>query len=352
MLVPPATWASPDRAWQISTTLSFALDSVAVSLVLHINCADRAALLQAQHLPVHNAHTLRLGPPDRARRIRRVIHHPSHPRPSILCYFSHIRSPAVYPPPARSTALSPAFGVPPSGGSALVVEASAEKCRFRRPETAMCCRFASVRSAAQRNPPANREIPVCRSRSIHVLDTIFCQHRSSGYVQHPQTPLCLPQCTLIRLRAAAAWATIVPAWYTVTPHDTSRKHEACPRVPPTRAPAHQRLWRRSDTCWIGAEQIKPPQAADDPNVDQWLCRWDHTDQPNMGQVKGHPLEDLSAMKDFPWPDATDPRRYVNVQEQLDEDRCRPQSQRQVPHLLASSCCSGSACIPCTALRTA
>lgn len=75
---------------------------------------------------------------------------------------------------------------------------------------------------------------------------------------------------------------------------------------------------KSDTLWIGTEQIKPAQAGNDPNVDQWLCRWDHTDEPNMGQVKGHPLEDLAAIKDFPWPDATDPRRYANVLKQLDE----------------------------------
>ena len=55
----------------------------------------------------------------------------------------------------------------------------------------------------------------------------------------------------------------------------------------------------TDTWWIGAEQIKPPQAANDPNLDQWLCRWDHTDQPNMGQVKGHPLEDLSRHEGLP-----------------------------------------------------
>ena len=74
----------------------------------------------------------------------------------------------------------------------------------------------------------------------------------------------------------------------------------------------------SDVAWIGYEQPKPPQAQDDPLVDQWLCRWGKTDVPNMGQVKGHPLEDLAGMKGFPWPDGNDPRRYVNVPKQLDE----------------------------------
>ena len=72
----------------------------------------------------------------------------------------------------------------------------------------------------------------------------------------------------------------------------------------------------SDCDGVGYEQLKCPQAADDPNVDQWLCRWAHTDTPNMGQVKGHPLEDLSRMADFPWPDGDDPRRYASTAAQL------------------------------------
>jgi len=74
----------------------------------------------------------------------------------------------------------------------------------------------------------------------------------------------------------------------------------------------------SDVTGIGYEQIKPPEAQDDDALDQWLCRWGKTDQPNMGQVKGHPLEDLDGMKDFPWPDGNDPRRYVNVPKHLQE----------------------------------
>ncbi len=74
----------------------------------------------------------------------------------------------------------------------------------------------------------------------------------------------------------------------------------------------------SDVTWVGYEQIKPPQAQDDPLTDQWLCRWGKTHLANMGQVKGHPLEDLAEMKDFPWPNGDDPRRYVNVPKALDE----------------------------------
>jgi hypothetical protein len=74
----------------------------------------------------------------------------------------------------------------------------------------------------------------------------------------------------------------------------------------------------SDVTWIGYEQLIPPQTAGQAGVDQWMCRWEKTEHANMGQVKGHPLADLAAMKDFPWPDGNDPRRYVNVPKQLAE----------------------------------
>ncbi len=73
----------------------------------------------------------------------------------------------------------------------------------------------------------------------------------------------------------------------------------------------------SDTAWIGAAQIKPPQAQDDPTLDQWLCQWHKTDQPNMGQVRGHPLEDLARLEDYPWPDGTDARRFEHIPAALD-----------------------------------
>jgi uroporphyrinogen decarboxylase len=74
----------------------------------------------------------------------------------------------------------------------------------------------------------------------------------------------------------------------------------------------------SDVTGIDYEQIKPPEAGDDPNIDQWLCHWNQSEMANMGQVKGHPLEDLSRMKDYPWPDGNDPRRYENVPGKLAE----------------------------------
>ncbi|MFB3891217.1 MAG: uroporphyrinogen decarboxylase family protein [Phycisphaerae bacterium] len=79
----------------------------------------------------------------------------------------------------------------------------------------------------------------------------------------------------------------------------------------------------SDFTGLAADLIKPPQAQGDDSVDQWLCRWGKTNVPNMGQVKGHPLEDLPAMTDYPWPDGNDQRRYVNVPQRMAELKAAP-----------------------------
>ena len=46
-----------------------------------------------------------------------------------------------------------------------------------------------------------------------------------------------------------------------------------------------------------------------PGVDEWGCKWVKTEVQNMGQVKGHPLADLSRMDDHRWLDPEEPSRY-------------------------------------------
>lgn len=35
---------------------------------------------------------------------------------------------------------------------------------------------------------------------------------------------------------------------------------------------------------------------------EWGCLWARSAMANMGQVKGHPLEDWAAFDGYPWPD--------------------------------------------------
>jgi len=79
----------------------------------------------------------------------------------------------------------------------------------------------------------------------------------------------------------------------------------------------------SDVAAVPHDEVRPPEAAADPALDQWLCRWAKTGAPNMGQVKGHPLEDWGRMKDFPWPDGDDQRRYAAVPGRLAEIAADP-----------------------------
>lgn len=52
--------------------------------------------------------------------------------------------------------------------------------------------------------------------------------------------------------------------------------------------------------------------------DEWGCLWAHTDTPNMGQVKGNPLEDTGALDRHPMPDYTDDSRYVDCEAALQQ----------------------------------
>lgn len=52
------------------------------------------------------------------------------------------------------------------------------------------------------------------------------------------------------------------------------------------------------------------------STDEWGCLWKCTDVQNTGQVVGHPLQNLAALKDYTWPDPDHPRRYHDFEQQL------------------------------------
>jgi len=51
-------------------------------------------------------------------------------------------------------------------------------------------------------------------------------------------------------------------------------------------------------------------------TDEWGCVWKRTDVQNTGQVVHHPLKDLTALKDYVWPDPDRPERYRGFADQL------------------------------------
>ena len=88
------------------------------------------------------------------------------------------------------------------------------------------------------------------------------------------------------------------------------------RQNPPRLPVRMGSLGSDDTAGIplqAPEGWKPEQ----PGMDEWGCVWEHTSVPNMGQVKGHPLEDISKLDSHPVPDYNDDTRYANVPAALD-----------------------------------
>jgi len=51
-------------------------------------------------------------------------------------------------------------------------------------------------------------------------------------------------------------------------------------------------------------------------LDEWGCTWVRSDVQNMGQVKGHPLADWSAMDHYRWPDPDCPAFYDGMEERF------------------------------------
>jgi hypothetical protein len=54
------------------------------------------------------------------------------------------------------------------------------------------------------------------------------------------------------------------------------------------------------------------------SYDEWGCLWERSGQTNMGQVKGHPLAEWSALDDYAWPDPDDAAFYQGMDEKLAE----------------------------------
>ncbi len=73
----------------------------------------------------------------------------------------------------------------------------------------------------------------------------------------------------------------------------------------------------SDVQWVRWNQIMPWDATWEKSLtDDWGCRWARARDDNMGQVKGHPLSDWSALDHYRWLDPNDPHFYAGMEKRF------------------------------------
>lgn len=84
---------------------------------------------------------------------------------------------------------------------------------------------------------------------------------------------------------------------------------------PERLPLHFESMGLSDVHIVRWNQIAPWEFAGKGSMtDEWGCTWVRSEVANMGQVKGHPLADWSALDHFHWLDADAPAFYEGMEE--------------------------------------
>jgi uroporphyrinogen decarboxylase len=82
---------------------------------------------------------------------------------------------------------------------------------------------------------------------------------------------------------------------------------------PERLPLQFPSMDLDDTHAVGWNQIGTGDHTCRETRDEWGCLWVRSETRNMGQVKGHPLEDWEAAPSFRWPDPDDPAFYAGME---------------------------------------
>ncbi|MBM3187383.1 MAG: hypothetical protein FJZ90_01525 [Chloroflexi bacterium] len=72
-----------------------------------------------------------------------------------------------------------------------------------------------------------------------------------------------------------------------------------------------------DTHGVRTNAIGTGDHALRQTYDEWGCLWTRSEVANMGQVKGHPLEDWSALESYRWPDPEDPAYYAGMEDRFE-----------------------------------
>lgn len=68
----------------------------------------------------------------------------------------------------------------------------------------------------------------------------------------------------------------------------------------------------SDVHRVRTNQIVPSDYTERKNFDEWGCCWVRSQMANMGQVKGHPLENWSTLESYKWPNPNNPSLYEGM----------------------------------------
>jgi uroporphyrinogen decarboxylase len=83
---------------------------------------------------------------------------------------------------------------------------------------------------------------------------------------------------------------------------------------PDRLPLRFNSLGLSDVHDVNWNQIGTGDHSRLSTVDEWGCTWERTaGTANMGQVKGHPLENWKSLDHFRWPDPDDPAFYTGME---------------------------------------
>jgi len=82
---------------------------------------------------------------------------------------------------------------------------------------------------------------------------------------------------------------------------------------PDRLPVRFDALGLNDVFDLGWNQIGTGDHNQRETLDEWGCTWVRSEVENMGQVKGHPLADWSALASFCWPDPSAPDFYSGME---------------------------------------
>jgi uroporphyrinogen decarboxylase len=86
---------------------------------------------------------------------------------------------------------------------------------------------------------------------------------------------------------------------------------------PERMPVIYPRFGISDVHSVGWNQTGTGPRHLKASLDEWGCTWVRSSVDNMGQVKGHPLEDWDALAHYRWPDPNAPAFYEGMERRFE-----------------------------------